>query len=303
MIDFEGRRISEPPLLVWATRKIVEWGREGLRRAGKPGLHIFSYPLLVRSDVILGVLGPDHIRPTDCISATHVPELYKFYYDNLIASQIGHDYGCFVKETNCGYPGGFCGGYEGAILENIASQILAQMICKPDYHTAYMFPVLDANLGNCQESLWAESLMLQAIARNSNIKNQGKQASAAEPGSEQSYLERAAASLTHISSGEAFTGPATRNIKPSRSNLGGPLEIKWGIELARAGIKLKREELNGFVKKIMELLPRENLINPPRGKSFNEAYDFTLKPKKEMVDLYNKMHSKIVDFGVPFDQK
>ena len=65
IIEFEGRRVVASPLVVWATRKTMEWAREGLRRAGKPGLHIRSYPLLMRADVILGSLGPDHVRKCD----------------------------------------------------------------------------------------------------------------------------------------------------------------------------------------------------------------------------------------------
>jgi methylamine--corrinoid protein Co-methyltransferase len=299
ILDFEGRRVAEAPMLVWVTRKIVEWAREGLRRAGRPGLHIMSYPLLTRSDVIIGCLGPNHIRKCDSVSPTHIPELYKFDYDILTSSMIAHDYGCFVRETTSGLAGGFAGGWDGSILESIAGQILGEMITRFDYNLLLHSPLSDVNLAGSPEALWAQSLVMQAVSRNSNIKQEAVISAAAEPGIEQSYLERTAKTLSKVCSGPAAIYPVTRNNKPIRSNLGNPLEIKFSIDLTRAAVKLKRKEMNYFVREILKLIPKESLINPPRGKTFDEVYNLTnLKPKEEQLELYRRMKGMIRNLGI-----
>ena len=39
-----GRTVTGMPLEVVAQRRQVEWVREGVKRAGKPGLHVITYP-------------------------------------------------------------------------------------------------------------------------------------------------------------------------------------------------------------------------------------------------------------------
>ena len=62
---------------------------------------------------------------------------------------------------------------------------------------------------------------------------------------------------------------------------------------------MKRSELNAIVKKISSTISKEKLIDPPRGKSFEESYDpLTFKPKEETILLFQRMKTKMEDFGI-----
>jgi hypothetical protein len=252
----------------------------------------------MRADVLLGSLGPDYVRKSDSISATHLPELYKFDYDLLTSSMIAHDYGCFVRETTSGIIGGFAGGVEGSILESIGGQILGEMITRFDYNLLLHYPLSDANLRGSPEALFAQSQVIQAVSRNTNIKQEVCISAASEPGTEQSYLERAAKTLL-VGSGPAAYSPVVRNHKPTRSNLGNPLEAKFSIDITRAAVNLKRKDLNDIIKDIVKLTPKENLVTPPRGFTFEEIYDLsTLKPRQEQLLLFNRMKKNICELGL-----
>jgi methylamine--corrinoid protein Co-methyltransferase len=297
-----GRRIIDPPLLVWATKKIVEWAREGISRAGKPGLHVFSYPLLPRSDVLLAVLSPKHIRTTDCISASPVPELYKLQYDAFTAAHMAHDYGCFVNEGNIGMIGGYAGTPEGAAIECVGSRILGEMINKPDYALCYLVNSFDVDAGlNAPEKRWAETLMLQAITGNTNMKIKMTVTSAAEPGTEQALLERVIPLLHCRSRGCSLVLFTGRPARPKRLNLGSPMEIQWSLDVLKMVYELNINEINEILKKLYVLLPPEKLKNPPRGLSLDEGYDSNYQPKKNYLDIYEQALKKIEELGIKID--
>lgn len=86
---------------------------------------------------------------------------------------------------------------------------------------------------------------------------------------------------------------------PKRVNLVTPLEVEWGSEIVAGAAKMTRQEADAFLKAIA--LPRERLEHPPKGRSFDEAYDTnTLKPKEQYVQLYKKVHKRFEDLGFPF---
>ena len=41
----EGREIMGPPMEVYASRRQMNWMREGVRKAGRPGLAVVYYPI------------------------------------------------------------------------------------------------------------------------------------------------------------------------------------------------------------------------------------------------------------------
>jgi methylamine--corrinoid protein Co-methyltransferase len=301
--EIEGRRIDTHPLEVWATRRIAGWMRDGIKRAGRPGLHIFSYPLLTRSDVILGVLSPNHIRTTDAVSTTHCSELYKLQYDALIGAHMAHEYGCLVYETTSGMIGGFAGGPEGATIECAAGQILGAMITRFDYGLTYLVNIYDVDAKfNSPEKRWAESLMMQAISRNTNIKMMESVTTAVEPGTEHAFIERVIPALHHVSSGISMSLFTGRPARPKRANLGSPMEIKWSTEVLRSVIKLSKDEANILVKKFYSLIPQENSEIALKGMSFDEGYDMnTFKPKKRYTENYEKARKKVSDLGLTLE--
>ncbi len=301
MWDIAGRRIRGTPLETYATRRAVEWAREGIRRAGKAGLHLSSYPLNTKASVILGSMDSDHLRPTDGVCCSHLPEGYKLQDDVLISAHVAHEYGCFVFDNVSADVGGFAGTFETAVIHNLAANLLGAALLKYDYTLNYVAIVQNFDLSNTPECVWAKNLIIQAGSRNTNLKNIPTFITGSEPGLERWFLETAA-QIGSMPSGTATIAASGRPNRPKRLNVGGPLDIKWCIELTLAGSKLNRKEANDIVKEILPLIPMEELAKYKKGLSFDEGYDMiTFKPKKELSDLYGRMYNRIKDFGIPLE--
>jgi len=123
----DGREIMGPPMEVYASRRQVAWMREGVRKAGRPGLAIVYYPINTRAEDLIGVMDPDHgLRRTDGILLSMLPDL-KMEQDMLSAAIVYDEYGSFKISGSFAIAGGFCGGVDGAIIEGIAKPIAAMI--------------------------------------------------------------------------------------------------------------------------------------------------------------------------------
>lgn len=303
LYSISGRRIVGMPLEVFATRRAVEWTREANRMVGKPGRYVECYPLNMKAYVIHSVLDPEHIRKTDGVSCAHLPEGFKLQYDVLTASNTAHEYGCISRGSTAGMVGMYAGGPEGVAIHNISGALLDRVILGSDFELLEVNDARDIQLNEVPEIFWAKSLMGQALSRNTNVKFIGCCEAGSEPGCEEWFLQGTQLTLAWVPSGAPIFYASSRPAAPHRENLGGSLEIKWCIDIARAATKLKREEANEIVKKLTVLLPKKRLAEGQiKGKTFEETYDTTtLKPKEEHKELYRRMRTRISDLGVPLD--
>ena len=84
----DGREIMGPPMEVYASRRQVGWMREGVRKAGRPGLAIVYYPINTRAEDLICAMDPDHgLRRTDGILLSLLPDL-KMEQDMLSAAIV-----------------------------------------------------------------------------------------------------------------------------------------------------------------------------------------------------------------------
>ncbi len=300
MYKVGGRQIVGMPLEVYATRRAIEWTREATRAAGKPGMHILAYPLNMRAYVINALLDPDHIRPTDGVCCSHLPEGFKLEYDVLTATQTAHEYGCCVFDHTTGEVGMYAGGPEGVVIHNISGVLLGQALLGQDFNAISVYNVLDLQLNEIPEIFWARALQSQALSRNTNAKLYVWRQTGSEPGCREWFLQATQLSLVWIPSGATILVANGRPEAPRRENLAGPLETRCCIELARAATKLKRAEASEIVKSIYKILPKEKLVQGQfKGRSFEESYDvITMRPKKEHLELYEEMRKEISDLGL-----
>jgi len=297
--EISGRRIADMPLEVWANRREIEWTREGITKAGKPGLHVVNYPISTKAAVITSVLQPNYIRKTDGVMTSPLPELFKIDYDCLTANIVAREYGCLVESDVAAMAGGYSGGYEGSTIVTLAGVLLTHAILSPVTISADAgMHCLNPELWATPETQWSHNLCVQAIARNTLIKTRPSVATSAEPCTLQGLMEIAYCTIGVVVSGgcEVFT---SRPVVPRRVNLPTPLEAKWGLEISRGALGMSREEADDFIKKIE--VPRQKLEVQLKGKSFVECYDLnTLTPNKEYLDIYDTAKKQLTDLGFNF---
>jgi len=297
--SIEGREISGLPMEVWANRREVKWLREGVQRAGKPGLSVTDYPISTKCATIASVLDPDHIRTSDCVMTTPLPELFKIDYDTLTANHLAHEYRCHIHTGCTSFVGGFAGGFEGAAITCLAKCIMNHAVLKASKSFLNPTYMMQPQLMAIPELRWSTNLATQAAVRNAKFKLWNAACTSSGTGEEQNLIEQAYIQIGSIASGASVAGLG-RPMRPKRLNLVNPLQIEWSLELSKGAVKMSREEANAFIKEIE--LPRERLTQETPGWSFEELYDVTtLTPKKEYVEKYKRVHKKFEDLGFPFE--
>ena len=121
----DGREIMGAPMEVYASRRQMGWMREGVRKAGRPGLAIVYYPINTRAEDLICVMDPEHgLRRTDGILLSLLPDL-KMEQDMLSAAIVYDEYGSFKLSGSFAIAGGFCGGIEGAVGRATAAEASA----------------------------------------------------------------------------------------------------------------------------------------------------------------------------------
>lgn len=198
--------------------------------------------------------------------------------------------------------GGFAGGAEGCALCRIASIILLPSVTKSSFNNSSVFD--SRYLGNCgRESIWANSVSSQAVNRNSGGLMLGEIINpVAGPDTEMLLQELGVGVLNAVVDGATW-------IVGVRSGGGKYTDYSTGLENYFAGeiakfvprTKLKREDVNEIVKKIMPLY-EDKLRNPPKGSSFPECYDVVrLVPSKDWDEKYIKVKKEFEDLGISFE--
>ena len=304
----EGRLVrSGTPLEAHLGRSMVSWVREAVRRAGRPGMHFIS----ACTPAIANVAAADPaegLRRTDGIVSTIMPEL-KTDYENLNKVTFSHDYGCVKHVYNGGMIGGWAGGPEGALIVSLASAIMAVMVYKVGIGSSYnALGYLRASTPNysafvTRPCLWGSSIWSQAISRNTKIINTAVAMTNAGPGTEMQFQEIAAALCASIPCGREGLSQGVRRFKV-RPLLGSGLENRFWGEVGHAMAGVKRDFANSLAKEM--LAKYENKITKdsdggPLGYTFDEIYDLnTLTPRKNFLEVYEKVKKELGDLGLEF---
>ena len=151
-----------------------------------------------------------------------------------------------------------------------------------------------------RELLWLQSVLSQAMSRNSNLIFLNNLFANAGPGTEQLYWECANHAIALESSGGNPWGAATcRNKFTDRAT---PLESRFYHEVSEASFKMRlpRARAEEICQKIMEkyekLIPTDNY-----GKTLQEVYDMErLVPRREYLDQYERMRDQLGALGIEF---
>ena len=286
------------PLDIHYTLKEVAMNREGFKRAGRPGLEMVG-PCSSTTVSWLSAKGEGAHRKSDAHTSTILNEL-KTSYDILnrmtYASEIGG-----VKVTLSGpVIGGFAGGPEGVAVTTVAGILLGVPVFQSDYQIIHPTHLLYPSTTS-PESIWVESIVGQAISRNSHLPVTGNIFTASGPCTEMVLYETAANAIGVVVGGLNL-GPGVGATNTKYLDHASGLESRFmgevGHAVARSG--LKREDANVMVKKLITKY-KAHLLDAPQGKRFQDCYYLpAVMPTKEWLEIYYSVKKELSDLGLKF---
>jgi methylamine--corrinoid protein Co-methyltransferase len=294
----DGREIMGTPMEVYASRRQMGWMREGIRKAGRPGLAIVYYPINTKAEDLICVMDPDYgLRRTDGILLSLLPDL-KMEQDMLSAAIVYEEYGAFKLSGSFALAGGFCGGIEGAIIEGIAKPIAA-MIAYRDY--IHYTGVEHIHMLNARRILvpgvnWARSVVNQALNRFTHTICMRWIIPTSGPGTELSLLEVAMQSIEAPINGMNLYAP--RHCRTTTNRGQTPFEAEWMIEVSDAVIKqgLDRKGANELLAKLAKTFEEKK---PEEGYEITECYDIVHhRPKPNYEEVYVGVKEQLREMGL-----
>jgi len=299
-VEVDGREILGAPVEVYAARRQMSWMREGIRKAGRPGLSIVFYPITTRAEVLMAAIDPvDGLRKGDGILTSVLPD-EKIEHDLLAAAIACEDYGLWRISGSFSMAGGFCGGADGAIIEGIAKPLTA-MIC----YRAYVNYIGVENIRTVsamtiplQPLNWARSVVNQALNRNTNIICMEWVIPTAGPGTETSLLEVAVRSIEATINGANLYAPRHSRAQMNAGQT--PLEGEFMVEVSDATLAagIDRERGSEILVRLARQLEDKH---PEPGMSIQECYDLVNhRPTPEYEKIHLKVKEQLASLGLAF---
>jgi methylamine--corrinoid protein Co-methyltransferase len=294
----DGRDIVGAPMEVYASRRELGWMREGVRKAGRPGLAVVYYPINTRAEDLICVMDPENgLRRTDGILLSLLPDL-KMEENMLSAAIVYEEYGSFKLSGSFALAGGFCGGVEGAIVEGIAKP-LAAMIAYRDY--MHYTGVEHIHMLNARQILmpgvnWARSVVNQALNRFSHTICMRWIIPTSGSGTELSLLEIAMQSIEAPLNGMNLYAP--RHCRTTTNHGQTPLEAEWMIEVSDAviGQGMTRRDGEALLRKIAQRFVGQE---PATGCDITECYDLIHhRPLPPYEKLYHSVKAQLNEMGL-----
>lgn len=286
---------------VMSGRTYAELMDQAITLAGRPGMPVVWG--IAAGITSLNELAADSVNPEnkeDIFRAVmFMPELK---LNDVLLSKIGHfllgGYPIYAGETPI--LGGYAGGPGTTAIVAVATQLAllltfqAEVIHIGPQHVKYRSQTNP-------DSIWMNSLMGQAVARNSDLITLTSVTTSGRPESMQMHMESSALGISSVVSGRHVLGP--RPAEPLYPNHHNPLHSRLFAKVARAATKLKREEADEIVGGLVETYKDKlEFKEAPKGKTFEESYDTgTLKPTEENLKLYEEAKSKLIDLGLEID--
>jgi methylamine---corrinoid protein Co-methyltransferase len=296
LASFNGRTVrTGTPLEVIAAMRVTGLGKDALRRGNRPGLPIMNSIATAGSDVakIAGSSYGLGIRDTWVVG--HIAE-FKIGYERLneIAWVIGTGGGLVAEAAPI--LGGYCGGPEGVAVANAAYLISGIIAMHAD--ALLTFPT-HFNLGctSTRQTIWAKSVSVQAMSRNSHFPVFVDHYTAHGPMTELFFYENAADVMSSVVSGAHVT--STGSAKGTHVDHFTPFEPRFAGEVAVGAAGMTRGEANEVVKRLLARYEGE-LAKASPGCTYAQCWDVQRKqPNAEYVELYGSVSKDLAAAGVP----
>lgn len=269
---------------------------EALWRAGRTGMP--NCPVS-SSTTEFGILGgfPGQTRPSNrSIAVCLQPAELKTNYSNFHKVAVAIGYNGYVRSGCPSMIGGYSGSAEGAAVANIASDLIQFAINQADISNCSLYDVrINSAVG--RHALWAQSIAIQAVSRNTHgmldkIINQ-----TAGPCTEEILYATSAGLVTQAVSGISMTtGP--RSAGGSYKNYITPLEHWFCADVFKACGGLTLDRANELVLYLLSKY-EDNIRNQPKGKSFAECFDLeTLQPTAEWQAIHDRVKADLQGRGL-----
>ncbi len=232
----------------------------------------------------------------------HVATTSEFKTNNDLLAIITHIHNLngFIGAYYNPIYGGHVGGAEGTAIAVAAGMILLNQIsightfCTRPTHPFY-------GCDTTPEILWATSLGVQALTRNSDLMIATLAGPAGGPGTKTIVYENAAFALMSMASGvsELLASHSAGGAVPRH---GSGLDARICAEVARTMPGLTREHANELLTQIVPLY-QSDLEKKPIGKPFEQVYDIeTVEPTAEWQGIYDEVRGELIAMGMPLDQ-
>ena len=298
--EVDGYEIFGAPLEAYASRREVSWIREGIRKAGRPGLSIVLYPITTRAEVLMAAIDPvDGLRSGDGILTSVLPD-EKIEHDLLATAIACEDQGLWRISGSFSMVGGFCGGADGAIVEGIAKPLTA-MICYRayvNYTGVENVSTVSALSIPLQPLNWARSVVNQSLNRYSNIICMAWIIPTSGPGTESNLLEAAFRTIEATINGANLYAPRHSR---ARMNAGQtPLEGEFMVEVSDATLAagLDRKKGSELLTKLTQKLEGRH---PEPGFTIQECYDLVNhRPSPEYERIHKQVKEQLTELGLVF---
>jgi methylamine--corrinoid protein Co-methyltransferase len=151
------------------------------------------------------------------------------------------------------------------------------------------------------ELLWAMSVALQGLSRNTNLLVGALTGPAGGPGTKTMLYENAAFTIATTVSGQSMieaSHSAGGNVPRHVSGL----DAKICGEVAYAVRGMSREHANDLVTRLIAIYEPQ-LNTQPIGKPFDEVYDLqTIQPTSEWQGTYDEVRNELIKMGLPLDR-
>ncbi len=279
--------------------------REGVAKAGRPGMAIAYYPINTRAAVMIAPISREvGLRPSDGILLSELPDV-KVEQDYITAAIIWEEYGGFKLNGNgSGFVGGFSGGLGGAIIEGIVATLSGwiayrDILCWGGVLSSSAFASAKEIPANPTD-VWAASVWSQALHRHTNYIIFMATGSHSGPGCESQLLEMAFRAISiHINGANVHI---SRQFRARMNASQSPLDAEWLYEVAAAVMRsdLDRQSAGDLVLKIGEKLKGKAPEAPYHD--IREFYDLVHhRPLPNYEKIYLKVKEEISALGLNFD--
>jgi len=294
----DGRVVETgSPMEIHAARWELRHLRDALHRVGRPGMGLLAGQSAVTELGDLAISHPDYLRPVD----SHLVALF----NELIIDQINMaralnsvEYGMRNASLAAVMVGGLGGDAPGAAIVQVASFILANWVCRADYHLLH--PIHIRYVATSSRSvMWVQSAVEQAFARNAPCIIVSDVYPKSGALTRELLYEVAANAIVITVSGGHLEGVGSADgLYPN----GTGLEARWmgevGHAVARQGLTLN--QANHIVAEL--LCNYEHVFQKPHGNPgvrFDKAYDMkTLQPVPAWQQLYTEVKAEVRKMGL-----
>ncbi|MHB8134622.1 MAG: monomethylamine:corrinoid methyltransferase [Anaerolineaceae bacterium] len=298
VVTVDGRPVETgTPSEIFAVRRELRLLRDGLARVGRPDMGMLAAQSAVSSLGDLAAAHPNYLRSHDSHLVAMFNELM-IDQDNMSRAANSIETGFHNASLATVMVGGLAGDGAGAAVVQAASFILANHVCRADYHLLH--PIHIRHVATSTRGvMWVQGAVEQAFARNSPSIIVSDIYPKSGAGTTELLYEVAANAIAITVSGGHLEGVGSADgAHPNCSGLEARLMGEVGHAVTKQGLDLAQAE--DLIQKI--LMQYEHVFSQPEGnpgKRFDYVYDLkTLRPIREWEQIYMDVKQKLNQFGL-----